>query len=194
MIGTFLAFGLAAVAIGSRACAGLASESNREKALASGSVDYFDKNGKRHATETGEIVFDTTIEGFYGLHYVLMGANTRRIYKDYTNERRELYNKTLKQQGKRFEWREYPWHWNNISSKRRKAHQHPCYLPFDLDKQLPYTIVRNQYTRYKSGDAAKPFYKEYYSTESVFGRKVQCVEYMTEDEVKEWDYGGMRYF
>lgn len=193
MLGTLLSLGLGAYAAGSALSGiGQATE-NKRNAIKEGKPYYYDQNNKQRSVKTDEIVITNYVDSTHGGHTVLVGCTTHTVYHDYTLEKLDEANKKLKEEGKKYIYKEYP---NVHFTGRKYSSWQPTFWPYDPVVKLPYSIESFRPYEYKE-HLDKPIKKVYYvepdpSKHCLDMYKVDHIEYLSLEEAKPWMHGTKR--
>ena len=182
MLGGLISLLLGGYAAGSAACGHINSNSKREKARREGEQYYYDSNHKMRSVRTNEIVTLIFYDPHYHGHQTLIASASDRLIHDYTLEALEKENQKLKEEGKKFIWKEY----ENIHEKGKNACTFKsCFFPYDPEKKLAFRIDLIPHYDLKKYPGKR--YKKTYLKEESWGlTSTGKVEYLSVEEEQPW--------
>lgn len=147
-----------------------------EKFRKVGKKTFRDRYGVERSTETLEevkVIFDSS---FHNFHSVIVGKDTRKVYRDLTEERVQKVNEDLKQRGKKYILKDGKYLTDSV---------HPTYFQYDPESgkyvQCLY-FGKNRMKRYYSvsfGNYVNGRFVEDENMETLF---------LDEEEGKAWYY------
>lgn len=189
MFGTLITLGLGAYLFGSAVADSSKTMENKNEACRGGEPYYVDSKFKKRSTQTNEILTENFESSNHNGHHVLIGVNSKRVYHDYTTEAHKKANDKLREEGKRFYWKEY----NGVHGPGENASSRkPSYWAYDPEKGSAYQLEFNMYRMINHSD--KRYIKRYIKPNNMLypymeqNKNLPC-EYMTDEEAEPWSYG-----
>lgn len=195
MLGTLLSLGLGAYAAGSALSDIGRTTEKRNEAVNNKEPFYFDSKGKRRSTKTNEIVTTHAYDPDHDGHTVVVGCTSHKVYEDTTLKRFEEANKQLKEEGKKFYYKEYK---NIHIQSNRGGYWQPAFYPFDPEKNLPYNLELLNWYESTQKYPGKMFRKVYLKDHTDGRVHVDMAgttgraEYLSLEEAKPWMHGTKR--